>query len=158
MLQQVSKMDDMAKIEFLQKRSTELLAEMRRLDRDNQKNKKRGDALQKEKDQNRTELSKTISLKEKLEKLCRELQRDNNKLKVRTVVSVTRLGVFADWPRRTRTSRSSKRTRRTLRNGTTNTQKFCTSLRHTKRKRTTRTSILAAWTWKRCKWWRGPRD
>ena len=96
MLQQVSKMDDMAKIEFLQKRSTELLAEMRRLDRDNQKNKKRGDALQKEKDQNRTELSKTISLKEKLEKLCRELQRDNNKLKVRPAAPVASIAVFTD--------------------------------------------------------------
>jgi hypothetical protein len=76
-------MDDMQKIDYLQKRSTELLAEMRRLEKDNQKNKKRGDTLQKEKEANRTELSKTVGLKEKLEKLCRELQRDNNKLKVR---------------------------------------------------------------------------
>ncbi|KAL3959130.1 hypothetical protein ACCO45_007292 [Purpureocillium lilacinum] len=45
------------------------------------KNKKRGDLLQKERDANRTELSKTVGLKEKLEKLCRELQRDNNKMK-----------------------------------------------------------------------------
>ncbi|KAK5993950.1 Gamma-taxilin [Cladobotryum mycophilum] len=81
LLQQVSKMDDMQKIEHLMKRSSELLADMRRLEKENQKNKKRGDALQKERDANRTELSKTIGLKEKLEKLCRELQRDNNKMK-----------------------------------------------------------------------------
>lgn len=80
--QQVSKMDNMQKIEHLTKRSSELLAEMRRLERDNQKNKRRGDTLQKERDTSRTELSKTVSLKEKLEKLCRELQRDNNKMKV----------------------------------------------------------------------------
>jgi hypothetical protein len=83
MLQQVSKMSDMQKIEYLQRRSSELLAEMRRVERENQKNKKRGDTLQKEKDANRTELSKTVGLKDKLEKLCRELQKDNNKYKVR---------------------------------------------------------------------------
>lgn len=85
MTQQVAKMNDMQKIDHLTKRSSELLAEMRRVERENQKNKKRGDTLQKEKDANRTELSKTIGLKEKLEKLCRELQRDNNKYKVRDI-------------------------------------------------------------------------
>ncbi|KAH0425721.1 hypothetical protein CcaCcLH18_10766 [Colletotrichum camelliae] len=79
--QQVAKMGDMQKIDHLTRRSSELLAEMRRVERENQKNKKRGDTLQKEKDANRTELSKTVGLKEKLEKLCRELQRDNNKYK-----------------------------------------------------------------------------
>jgi hypothetical protein len=58
------------------------MADFRRLERESQKNKKRGDVLQKEKDQKMTELHKTIQLKEKLEKLCRELQKDNNKLKV----------------------------------------------------------------------------
>jgi hypothetical protein len=83
LVQQVAKMDNMQKIDYLTKRSSDLLAEMRRLDRDNQKNKRRGDTLQKERDNNRNELSKTVGLKEKLEKLCRELQRDNNKMKVR---------------------------------------------------------------------------
>ncbi|KAM3489915.1 hypothetical protein MY3957_006796 [Beauveria namnaoensis] len=81
LLQQMSRMDDSQKIDHLTKRSSELLADMRRLEKENQKNKKRGDILQKERDINRTELSKTIGLKEKLEKLCRELQRDNNKMK-----------------------------------------------------------------------------
>lgn len=78
-----SKMDDLQKIETLQKRVTEHLADMKRLERDNLKNKKRGDILQKEKDHARTEQSKTNTLKDKLEKLCRELQRENNRLKVR---------------------------------------------------------------------------
>jgi Myosin-like coiled-coil protein len=76
-------MDDLQKIEILQKRVTEHLADMKRLERENLKNKKRGDMLQKEKDHARTELSKSMTLKEKLEKLCRELQRENNRLKVR---------------------------------------------------------------------------
>ncbi|KAJ4070793.1 hypothetical protein NW753_001658 [Fusarium oxysporum] len=74
-------MDNMQKIDHLTKRSSELLADMRRLERENQKNKRRGDTLQKERDASRTELNKTVGLKEKLEKLCRELQRDNNKMK-----------------------------------------------------------------------------
>lgn len=82
-MQQMAKIQDPGdKIDFLLRKSSELLADMRRMERENQKNKKRGDTLQKEKDANRTELSKTVTLKEKLEKLCRELQRDNNKLKV----------------------------------------------------------------------------
>lgn len=75
-------MDDLQKIETLQKRVTEHLADMKRLERENLKNKKRGDMLQKEKDHARAELSKSMTLKEKLEKLCRELQRENNRLKV----------------------------------------------------------------------------
>lgn len=80
---QTSKLDDIQKIEALQKRCADLFAEMKRLERDNLKNKKRGDQLQKEKDHSRTELSKNVTLREKLEKLCRELQRENNRLKVR---------------------------------------------------------------------------
>jgi len=78
---QMNKMSDMDKIELLTKRSSELFASMKRLERDNIKNKKRADQLQKEKDTSRTDLSKQIGLKEKLEKLCRELQKENNKLK-----------------------------------------------------------------------------
>jgi len=75
---------DAQKIDHLTKRCAELLHDMKKHERESIKNKKRGDQLQKEKDQSRTELSKTISLKEKLEKLCRELQKENNKLKVAT--------------------------------------------------------------------------
>ena len=55
---------------------------MKRLDQENAKNKKRGDLFQKEKEAQRTELTKTVSMKEKLEKLCRELTRENKKIKV----------------------------------------------------------------------------
>lgn len=72
----------MQKIDHLHKRCSDLLAEMKRHERESIKNKKRGDQLQKEKDSSRNELSKQITLKEKLEKLCREIQRENNKLKV----------------------------------------------------------------------------
>lgn len=86
---QTAKMDSLQKIDHLSKRCTDLLHEMKRLERESQKNKKRTDQLQKERDQSRSELSKTIGLKEKLEKLCRELQKENNKLKVRPVAPHT---------------------------------------------------------------------
>jgi hypothetical protein len=89
---QTSKLDDIQKIDTLQKRCADLFAEMKRHERDNLKNKKRADQLQKEKDHSRTELSKNVSLREKLEKLCRELQRENNRLKV--CVPTSRLGAM----------------------------------------------------------------
>lgn len=79
---QTAKMSDIQKIEHLTKRCSDLLAEMKRHERDNIKNKRRADQLQKDKDQGRSELTKNTGLKEKLEKLCRELQKENNKLKV----------------------------------------------------------------------------
>ena len=71
----------LSRLDVVQKKYTELLAEMRRLDRDHVKNKKRAELLQKEKDHGRSELTKTMSMKEKLEKLCRELQKENKKMK-----------------------------------------------------------------------------
>ncbi|KAK4694530.1 hypothetical protein P7C71_g3065, partial [Lecanoromycetidae sp. Uapishka_2] len=71
----------LSRLETVQKRYTELLADMKRVDRENTKNKKRSDQLQKEREQSRSELGKTTAMKDKLEKLCRELQRENNKLK-----------------------------------------------------------------------------
>ena len=116
-----SKMDDLQKIETLQKRVTEHLADMKRLERDNQKNKKRGDILQKEKDHSRTELSKSVTLREKLEKLCRELQRENNRLKVCLRIGVWRshVEVLICWVR-ARTRRYKILRRRTIVLGTTN--------------------------------------
>ncbi|KAK3684988.1 myosin-like coiled-coil protein-domain-containing protein [Podospora appendiculata] len=78
---QTSRMNDIQKIEHLTKRCSDLLSEMKRHERESIKNKKRGDQLQKDKDNSRNELNKTTTLKEKLEKLCRELQKENNKLK-----------------------------------------------------------------------------
>ena len=70
----------------LQKRNTELFTDLKRLERECVKNKKRADQLQKEKDSGRNELSKTVILKDKLEKLCRELTRENKKMKVLSFV------------------------------------------------------------------------
>lgn len=78
----------MAKVETLTKRCNDLFTDMSRLQRENMKNKRRADQLQKEKDHGRTELSKNTTLREKLEKLCRELQRENNRLKVRGQTTV----------------------------------------------------------------------
>ena len=61
----------------------QLLGDMKRTEREHVKSKKRADQLQKERDASRSELSKTTAVKDKLEKLCRELQKENKKLKVR---------------------------------------------------------------------------
>lgn len=70
------------RMDALQKKNAELLTDMKKLEREHVKSKKRADQLQKEKDSGRSELSKTLSMKEKLEKLCRELTRENKKMKV----------------------------------------------------------------------------
>lgn len=87
-------MSELQKIDHLTKRCSDLLAEMKRHERENIKNKKRADQLQKEKDHVRSELTKQNGLKEKLEKLCRELQKENNKLKVDTPPQTMSESVF----------------------------------------------------------------
>lgn len=128
-----SKMDDLQKIETLQKRVTEHLADMKRLERENQKNKKRGDILQKEKDHSRTELSKSVTLREKLEKLCRELQRENNRLKVRPRAGIRKwhVGMLMSWVR-ARTRRYKILRRQTTVLGMTNLSSFFGSCKTTK--------------------------
>lgn len=72
----------MTRLETVHKKYTELLADMKKLDRDYTKSKKRADQLQKEQDKGKTEMTKTATMKEKLEKLCRELTKENKKVKV----------------------------------------------------------------------------
>lgn len=79
----------LSRLEAVQNKYTELLGRMKRLDQENAKNKKRGDLFQKEKEAQRTELTKTVSMKEKLEKLCRELTKENKKVKVRPMCFAT---------------------------------------------------------------------
>ena len=71
------------KLETLQKKNQDLFADMKRLERDYAKNKKRADQMQKERDAQRSELNRTVGVKDKLEKLAREFTKDNKKLKVR---------------------------------------------------------------------------
>lgn len=72
----------LTRIEAIHKKYTKLYGDMKRLERDHQKAKKRGDQLQKEKDAAKSELTKMNSLKEKLEKLSRETNNENRKLRV----------------------------------------------------------------------------
>jgi chromosome segregation ATPase len=72
----------MTKLETVHKKYTELLADMKKLDRDYSKSKKRADQLQKDQDKGKSDLNKTITMKDKLEKLCRELTKENKKVKV----------------------------------------------------------------------------
>ncbi|MCJ1397084.1 hypothetical protein MMC11_000276 [Xylographa trunciseda] len=70
------------RMDALQKRNTDLFAEMKKLERDHLKAKKRADQLQKEKDASRSELTKVVGMKDRLEKLCRTLTSENKKMKV----------------------------------------------------------------------------
>lgn len=72
----------MAKVDAIQTKYSELLHEMKRLERDHAKARKRADQLQKEKDHSRSEMQKAVSMKHKLETLCRELQKENKRIKV----------------------------------------------------------------------------
>jgi chromosome segregation ATPase len=71
----------MTRLETVHKKYTELLADMKKLDRDYSKSKKRSDQLQKDQDKGKSELNKTVTMKDKLEKLCRELTKENKKVK-----------------------------------------------------------------------------
>ena len=73
----------LTRLDTVQKKYAELLADMKKLDRDHAKTKKRSDQLQKDQDKAKSELSKTGTMKDKLEKLCRELTKENKKVKVR---------------------------------------------------------------------------
>ena len=85
----LSSMDpSISKIDMVQRKYSDLLAEMKRTEREHIKAKKRGDQLQKEKDTQRSELTKANSMKEKLEKLSRELTKENKKLKVRLLAAI----------------------------------------------------------------------
>ena len=54
---------------------------MKKLERDHAKNKKKADQLQKDQDKSKSEHNKTVTMKDKLEKLCRELTKENKKVK-----------------------------------------------------------------------------
>ncbi len=76
----------LTRLDTVQKKYTELLADMKKLDRDYAKSKKRADQLQKDQDKSKSEYNKTATMKDKLEKLCRELTKENKKVKVRLLI------------------------------------------------------------------------
>ena len=73
--------DPLGRIDLLQKKYEELLADMKKLEREYTKTKKRADQQQKDGDKAKTEHNKTATMKDKLEKLCRELTKENKKVK-----------------------------------------------------------------------------
>lgn len=99
----------MTRLETVHKKYTELLAEMKKLDRDYTKSKKRADQLQKDQDKGKSELNKTATMKDKLEKLCRELTKENKKVKVKKQRSFDMECVKLIVRDRTKTRSSRKR-------------------------------------------------
>ena len=73
--------DPLNRADAVHKKYVELLADMKKLDRDYTKSKKKADQLQKDSDKAKSENSKTATMKDKLEKLCRELTKENKKVK-----------------------------------------------------------------------------
>ncbi|KAF2141833.1 uncharacterized protein K452DRAFT_308888 [Aplosporella prunicola CBS 121167] len=71
----------MKRVDEVRKRYSSLLADMKRTEREHIKSKKRADQLQKEKDTGKTDLNKMTTLKERLEKMSRDLTKENKKLK-----------------------------------------------------------------------------
>ncbi|KAJ5763288.1 hypothetical protein N7533_001969 [Penicillium manginii] len=71
----------MTRLETVHKKYIELLSDMKKLDRDYAKSKKRADQVQKDQEKGKSELNKTVTMKDKLEKLCRELTKENKKVK-----------------------------------------------------------------------------
>ena len=69
------------RLDAVQKRYSDLFSEMKKLDRDHAKSKKKAEQLQKDQDKSKTEFNKTATMKDKLEKLCRELTKENKKVK-----------------------------------------------------------------------------
>ena len=102
----------MTKMDTVHKKYTELLADMKKLERDFTKTKKRADQQQKDLDKAKSEGNKTTIMKDKLEKLCRELTKENKKVKVGCPRGRTR-AVRCLIPGRTRTS-AWRRMRREL--------------------------------------------
>lgn len=70
-----------SRLDLVQRKYEELLAEMKKLERDHAKNKKHANHLHKEQEKIKSEQTKTVTMKDKLEKLCRELTKENKKLK-----------------------------------------------------------------------------
>lgn len=89
----------MTRLETVHKKYIELLSDMKKLDRDYAKSKKRADQVQKDQEKGKSELNKTVTMKDKLEKLCRELTKENKKVKVRQGVplSVPRFKLTVDF-------------------------------------------------------------
>jgi chromosome segregation ATPase len=73
--------DPLARIDLLQKKYEDLLADMKKTEREYTKTKKKADQQQKEQDKIKSEHNKTATMKDKLEKLCRELTKENKKVK-----------------------------------------------------------------------------
>ncbi|KAK9465206.1 myosin-like coiled-coil protein-domain-containing protein [Lipomyces arxii] len=72
--------DYIGKITILQQKYSDLFHEMRRLEREHIKSKKRIEFLQKEKEIAKMETKKAVTMREKLESLCRELQKENKRI------------------------------------------------------------------------------
>lgn len=73
--------DPLERAEAIKKKYDALYADMRKLEREYTRSKKRADQLQKDKDKATSEFTKVNTQREKMEKLSRTFQQENKKLK-----------------------------------------------------------------------------
>ncbi|KIW71821.1 hypothetical protein PV04_00053 [Phialophora macrospora] len=77
----ISGVEPLKGIDMIKQKYEELLAEMKKTEREHVKAKKSRDQYQKDAEKSKSENNKTATMKDKLEKLCRELTKENKKLK-----------------------------------------------------------------------------
>ncbi|BFZ62752.1 hypothetical protein YB2330_003862 [Saitoella coloradoensis] len=73
--------DQLEKINVIQRKYSSLLQDMHRLEREHVRAKAKSEQMQKEKDAAKGEMNKALGMKHKLEALCRELQKENKRIK-----------------------------------------------------------------------------
>ncbi|RUS15291.1 myosin-like coiled-coil protein-domain-containing protein [Endogone sp. FLAS-F59071] len=94
---QVIDSEEADKLTIVHQKYMEIFQEMKRLERDNGKMRKQTELVRKERDAAKSDLSKANSMKHKLETVCRELQKENKRIKVHgqsTVFTICSLS----WP------------------------------------------------------------
>jgi predicted RNase H-like nuclease (RuvC/YqgF family) len=78
----IATMEDMNKLSYIEQKYQQLYNDVRRLTLTNQQLTRQNTAVQKERDHNQAELTKSIVARARLENLCRELQKQNKQIKV----------------------------------------------------------------------------
>lgn len=72
---------EIGKVTLLQRKYTSLFQDMQRLEREHARQRTKSEKASKEINASKTELNKAVSMKHKLETLCRELQKENKRVK-----------------------------------------------------------------------------
>jgi chromosome segregation ATPase len=84
----IATMEDMNKLSYIEQKYQQLYNDVRRLTLTNQQLTRQNTAVQKERDHNQAELTKSIVARARLENLCRELQKQNKQIKEENIAKI----------------------------------------------------------------------